>query len=77
MNALEAVAARFGIALADVIAFGDDHNDVEMLRACGMGVAVANAIDEAKAAADFICHTNDNDGPANWIEKNLLLEEQP
>jgi len=71
-SAAEAVAAYFGITLADVIAFGDDLNDVGMLRACGTGVAVANAIEEAKAAADFVCGTNDEDGPAHWIEENLL-----
>ena len=71
-SAVEAVAAHFGIALSDVVAFGDDQNDIEMLRACGTGVAVANAIDEAKDAADFVCGTNDDDGPAHWIEENLL-----
>lgn len=74
MSAVEAVAAHFGIALSDVAAFGDDQNDIEMLRACGTGVAVANAIDEAKAAADFVCGTNDNDGPARWIGENLLQQ---
>ena len=43
-----------------------------MLRECGIGVAVANAIDEAKAVADFVCDTNDNDGVARWLEENLL-----
>jgi len=71
-NAVEAVAGHFGIGTSDIAAFGDDLNDVEMLRACGTGVAVANAIDEAKAAANYICDTNDNDGPARWIEENLL-----
>ena len=45
---------------------------VEMLRECGIGVAVANAIDEAKAAADFVCDTNDYDGVAKWIMENIL-----
>jgi hydroxymethylpyrimidine pyrophosphatase-like HAD family hydrolase len=56
----------------NIAAFGDDHNDVEMLRRCGFGVAVANAIEEAKAAAGCICGTNDNDGVANWIEERVL-----
>jgi len=71
-SAVEAVAAHFGIALSEIAAFGDDQNDVGMLRLCGTGVAVANAIDEAKAVADFICGSNDDDGPAHWIEENLL-----
>ena len=73
-NAIAAVAAHHSIPLSDVCAFGDDHNDIEMLRACGTGVAVANAIAEAKAAADFICGSNEDDGPARWIEENMLQE---
>ena len=69
-KAIEATAAYFGIFLSDVAAFGDDHNDIEMLRVCG--VAVANAVDEAKAAADFCCGANDSDGVAKWIEERVL-----
>jgi Cof subfamily protein (haloacid dehalogenase superfamily) len=72
-NAINALAMRFGMSLSEVVAFGDDHNDVEMLRECGIGVAVANAIDEAKAIADFVCETNDDDGVARWIEKRILV----
>jgi hydroxymethylpyrimidine pyrophosphatase-like HAD family hydrolase len=72
IHGVDAVAAHFGIALSQVIAFGDDQNDIDMLRACGTGVAVANAIDRAKAAADFVCDSNDDDGPAKWIKQNLL-----
>ena len=43
-----------------------------MLRDCGIGAAVANAIDEAKAVADYICDNNDNDGVAKWLEENVL-----
>jgi Cof subfamily protein (haloacid dehalogenase superfamily) len=71
-NAVAAAAAHFGIPLSDAAAFGDDQNDVEMLRLCGAGVAVANAIDEARAAADCICGSNEDDGPAKWIEAYLL-----
>ena len=66
------IAQYYGIPLSDVAAFGDDYNDIGMLRECGIGVAVANAIDETKAAADYICDTNDNDGMAKWLEENVL-----
>jgi hydroxymethylpyrimidine pyrophosphatase-like HAD family hydrolase len=56
----------------DVAAFGDDFSDVEMLNECGIGIAVANAIVEAKTTADYICDTNDNDGVAKWIEEKIL-----
>ena len=72
LNAIRVVADYYGVTLAETAAFGDDYNDVEMLRACGVGVAVANAIDEAKSAADQICGDCDDDGVARWIEENLL-----
>lgn len=71
-NAIKQLTESFACSIDEVVAFGDDHNDVEMLRNCGMGVAVANAIDKVKAAADCICDTNDNDGVAKWIEENVL-----
>lgn len=74
LNAIRSVAERCGVDLSDVAAFGDDFNDIGMLRMCGNGVAVANAIDEAIAAADYICDTNDNDGVAKWIEKHVGRE---
>jgi hypothetical protein len=71
-QAIEALAAHWGIAMRDVIAFGDDFNDVDMLRACGTGVAVANAIDKAKAAADHICASNEDDGVVKWIGEHIF-----
>ena len=71
-KAVKEVAEHFGISLSEVAAFGDDYNDVEMLRDCGTGVAVANAIEEAKTAAGIICGFNDEDGPARWLEENVL-----
>jgi len=71
--ALKQTAALFGIGMEQIACFGDDHNDISMLRACGRGVAVANAIDEVKQAADeILALTNDQDGVACWIEENLL-----
>ena len=68
-NATSALASHFGISLSEIAAFGDDYNDIEMIRDCGSGVAVANAIDEVKAVADYICQSNDEDGVAKWIEE--------
>jgi hydroxymethylpyrimidine pyrophosphatase-like HAD family hydrolase len=55
--------------------FGDDWNDIELLRECGVGGAVANAIDVCKAAADRICGDCDDDGVARWIEENILSQQ--
>ena len=66
------LAADLGIDLSEVAAFGDDYSDVGMLRNCGAGVAVLNAVAEAKTAADFVCGDCDDDGVAKWIEENVL-----
>lgn len=71
-NGVKILSAKMGIDLSCTAAFGDDYNDVEMLNNCGIGVAVDNAIEEVRAAADYICDSNDNDGVAKWLEKHII-----
>ena len=71
-NAIRCISKMLGFTLGEIVAFGDDYNDVEMLKQCGVGVAMANAIDETKAAADYICGMNDKDGVAKWLEENAM-----
>jgi len=71
-NAVKAASAHYGISTDTLIAFGDDINDLEMIANCGIGVAVENAVREVKAAAKQICGSNENDGVAHWLEKNIL-----
>lgn len=56
---------------AEVIAFGDAENDIPMLRAAGMGVAMGNAQETVKAAADMVTLSNNDDGIAAALEKLL------
>jgi hydroxymethylpyrimidine pyrophosphatase-like HAD family hydrolase len=63
-TALAEVAAGFGVRAADVLAFGDGRNDVEMLRWAGRGVAMGDAPDEVKDAANDVTKTIDDGGPA-------------
>ncbi len=72
LHAIERVAAMLGFSVKQVAAFGDDHNDVAMLKRCGVGVAVKEAIPEAKRAARFICPSHREDGVARWIEDHIL-----
>lgn len=44
------------------MAFGDNLNDLEMLKGVGIGVAMGNAEEETKAHADYVTDTNENDG---------------
>ena len=71
-RAIEAIAAATGIAPAQMIAFGDDYVDLGMLRMCGCGVAMGNAIAAVRQAADDVTGTNDADGVAEYLEKRLL-----
>ena len=57
------------MALAEIAAFGDDTPDIGMLRLCGLGVAMGNAVPAVKAAADLVIGTNDEDGIAEWLEE--------
>ncbi|MFG6355726.1 MAG: Cof-type HAD-IIB family hydrolase [Acetatifactor sp.] len=71
VEAIMELAESLHIALDHIVSFGDDANDVEMLEICGTGVAVSNAVKEARKAADCITLSNDEDGVADWIEKNV------
>ena len=72
-TALTNLAKMLGIPMSEVIAIGDQCNDLDMLRCAGLGVAVANAADEAKDAADYITISN-NEAGALWevFEKFIL-----
>ena len=63
-RALAGALPKLGIDASEVIAFGDGQNDVSMLRWAGTGVAMGNAVDEAKAAADMVTASNNEDGIA-------------
>lgn len=53
--------------------FGDDHDDIEPIIMCGMGIAVSNGIDGVKAVANHIACSNDEDGVAKFIEERILV----
>jgi 5-amino-6-(5-phospho-D-ribitylamino)uracil phosphatase len=71
-KALHFVGQRFGFDLADTMAIGDGINDIDLLEAVGMPVAVGNAIPEAKAVAKIVVGANDEDGVAEAIERFVL-----
>lgn len=61
---MEKVLEHYGIRREDTMAFGDGENDITMLRYAGTGVAMGNASDEVKAAADYVTSSVDDDGIA-------------
>lgn len=70
-KAIEALSKYLNIPLSQIAAFGDDFNDIGMLKVCGTGIAMDNAIEEVKKAADQVCESNEADGVAKWMEKLL------
>ncbi len=71
-ESLAAVAARNGIAREEIMAVGDNHNDLTMLRYAGLGVVMANAEDELKQMGFEQTASNEEDGVAQAIEKFIL-----
>ncbi len=71
-NAIKFLCGHLGITSGQIVAFGDDHNDIGMLKMCGVGVAMKNAIAEVKAATKYETLTNDEDGVAVFLEKEIL-----
>lgn len=67
--ALAWLCSHLGIEPQDMVAFGDDVNDVEMLRFAGLGVAVGNATQAARDAADEYVHNDDYEGVARTLRR--------
>jgi Cof subfamily protein (haloacid dehalogenase superfamily) len=71
-EALKLLAEYLAISLERVLVIGDSKNDVSMFASAGMAVAMGNAPDEVKAAADLVAPSNDEDGVA-WVLRELAL----
>lgn len=67
-DAIRILEKRFRISRAETIAFGDSHNDIDMLDYAGLGVAMGNADIEVKEAADIITEINDREGLRKILE---------
>ncbi len=71
---LEIICRRYGFDAAEVLAFGDGLNDIDMLRWAGQAVAMSNAPDSVRDAADRIAPSNEDDGVAVVVEAMLAPE---
>ncbi|WP_098749544.1 Cof-type HAD-IIB family hydrolase [Paenibacillus sp. EZ-K15] len=69
------VCQMLGFSMSDVIAMGDSDNDAKLLKAAGLGVAMANGEDYIKSIADVITATNNEDGVAQAIRKYVFQME--
>ncbi len=71
-NAIKILSKYLNINNDEIIAFGDSLNDIEMLKKCGHGVAVKNALEEVKDVADEVTiYDHDNDGVIKYLREYL------
>jgi Cof subfamily protein (haloacid dehalogenase superfamily) len=71
-NAVKVLSDFYGITREQIICIGDSENDLSMIEFAGLGVAMGNADEDVKAAAQYITESNNCDGVARVIEKFVL-----
>jgi len=71
---IEDAAKKYNISKKDIYCFGDDHNDIGMFKYCGKSIAMGNAIQELKGIATFVTESNDEDGVAKFIQREIFKE---
>lgn len=74
-TAIQAIQQDLAVPRKRIISFGDGLNDLEMLQASGISVAMGNAIDELKQHADFVTDKNSEDGIANFLTNYFFAKE--
>ncbi|MED4224600.1 Cof-type HAD-IIB family hydrolase [Neobacillus cucumis] len=72
---LKIMADYFNIPIEDTVAIGDERNDIPMLKAAGLSIAMGNAEEEVKQHSDIVTLSNDEHGVAYAIEKYILTEK--
>ena len=70
---IEILLKHFNLSIENALAFGDNYNDVELLKFVGCGVALDNAPDDVKKIADKITTSNEDDGIYNFLAKENLI----
>jgi len=73
-NGIKQMLSHFGVSPSDAVYFGDDNDDIEPIKNCGLGAAVSNAIPSVLAVADRIVDSNDMDGVAKFLEQQLFQD---
>lgn len=68
-DAIHMLKNHFNVEREEIIAFGDNFNDIDMLQYAGLGVAMGNASDEVKEAADIVTDINDNEGERQILDQ--------
>ena len=71
-NGIKTLLEAAACSPEETVYFGDDQDDVEPIKMCGLGVAVANAVEEVKAASAYVAESNDSDGVARFLAERVL-----
>lgn len=71
--AIEEIMKKENIAKEEVISFGDNNNDILMIKNAGLGIAMGHSNEQVKKVAKFVTQTNDEDGVAKALENTILL----
>lgn len=71
-SAVKVLAEKLGVNLEQVIAFGDNYNDVELFEAVGIPIAMENSVEEIKSLAKYTTLNNDDDGIAYAIDNFII-----
>ena len=75
-KALEHLAGMYGIRMDEVMAIGDQINDIEMMDAVGLGIAMGNAVPAVRDRAQVVVGTHDEDGVAEALRR-FVLDREP
>lgn len=76
-RALEFLAKKWNIEINEIIAIGDNFNDLSMIEYAGLGVCMENGEEDVKQRSDFITLSNENDGVAYALNKFILKTQNP
>ena len=71
--AMEKILKYYGFSVEESMAFGDGGNDLDMIQYAGIGVAMGNAVEEVKPAADMIADSCDRDGVFRTLQQIGLI----
>ena len=72
-SAINCLQKKFNVDKSEIIAMGDNYNDIDMLEYAGLGIAMGNAPDDVKKYANDVTLTNDEDGVAIALKKYVIL----
>ena len=69
------LAEILGVDIKDTIAIGDNYNDLAMIQAAGLGVGVANTVEELKSKCDYVTRANCDESAVAEVIRRFILQD--